>query len=212
MSMNRTVRLVVCVTAGVTATVSLAADTTFTAVWKTPVAYEISLAGRKVAALVIANDLSLRMSGEEALSRELTARGFQGIATYRFVPGEEVSVVERARVWFERLGVEGVVALRPISAETTTTRTPDTWMSSSYSTLWGYYGYGWTTIYVPGASTRERVVAVETTIYSVPRNALLWAGVSQTRNPEQLGAFIQELAGACVQELHKVGLAKRLQK
>ena len=53
---------------------------------------------------------------------------------------------------------------------------------------------------------------VETTIYSVPRNALLWAGVSETKNPEQLGKFVEDLVGATVKEFQKVGLARQIQK
>ena len=55
--------------------------------------------GKKVAALVIDKDESLRVSGEEALVRELTARGIQGVASYRIVPREELQNADRARVW-----------------------------------------------------------------------------------------------------------------
>ncbi len=39
----------------------------------------------------------------------------------------------------------------------------------------------------------ETVVVVENTIYSVPRNALLWAAVSETTNPKNLQQFVQNL-------------------
>ena len=58
------------------------------------------------------------MSGEEALVRELTSRDVTGLAAYRIVPREELKSAERARDWFERSGVQGVVALRPVSRET----------------------------------------------------------------------------------------------
>jgi len=53
---------------------------------------------------------------------------------------------------------------------------------------------------------------VETTIYSVPRNAVLWAATSETKNPKELGRFVQDLASACVKELQKQGLARQIQK
>jgi hypothetical protein len=198
--------------AAVAATATVAAKPKFTAVWKTPASYDVSLAGKKVAALVITKDDSVRVAGEEALARELGARGFQAVATYRSVPREEAAVAEKAKVWFERLGVEGVVALRPVAIDRKTTYSPSTWVSSSYTEFWGYYGYGWSSVYVPGHVDRNTVVIIETTIYSVPRNALLWAGISETRNPEQLGPAVAELAEECVKELHKVGLAKLIKK
>jgi hypothetical protein len=184
--------LLTVVTLAVSAAV-LSADIKFTSTYKGMNAGTVSFAGKKVAALVISQDDSLRVAGEESLARELSARGMQGVATYRIAPKEELQRPETAKVWFERAGVEGVVAVRPVSADQRQVYTPGTWVSSSYSTLWGYYGYGWNSLYVPGAVEQETVVVVESTIYSVPRNELLWAAVSETRNPKDLPQFVQEL-------------------
>ena len=201
-----------CAIAALVATAALAADVKFTSVWKTPAAREVSFAGKKVAALVISKDESLRVAGEEALARELTNRGMQGVATYRIAPREELAAADTAKPWFERSGVEGVVALRPVSSEKRTAYTVDTWANPYYSSLWGYYGYGWGDVYVVGSARQETVVVVETTIYSVPRNTLLWAGASETKDAKGLAKFIEELAGETVKELHKVGLARGIQK
>src|SRR5262245_54377611 len=77
----------------------------FTSTWAAPDAAGASFKGLKVVALVISDDTSLRMSGEEALTRELTARGMQGIAAYRLIPSEELKDPERAKNWFERQSV-----------------------------------------------------------------------------------------------------------
>jgi hypothetical protein len=205
-------RLLSCAIAALVATAALAADIKFTSVWKTPAAREVGFAGKKVAALVISKDESLRVAGEEALARELTNRGMQGVATYRIAPREELAAAETAKPWFERSGVEGVVALRPVSSEKRAAYTVDTWANPYYGSLWGYYGYGWGNVYVVGSARQETVVIVETTIYSVPRNTLLWAGVSETKDAKGLARFIEELAGETVKELHKVGLARGIQK
>jgi hypothetical protein len=175
-------------------------------------AASVTFAGKKVAGLVISQDDSLRVAGEEALVRELTARGLQGVATYRIAPKEELQNPERAKVWFEKANVEGVVAVRPVSADNRTTYTPATWVNPTYSTLWGYYGYGWGSVYIPGRTERETVVVVESTIYSVPRNQLVWAAVSETRNPKDLRQFIEELVKESVNELQKQGLARNVRK
>ena len=193
-------------------TTVLSAKIDFTSTWKWMDASTISFAGKKVAALVISQDDSLRVAGEEALVRELTARGLQGVATYRIAPKEELQKAERAKVWFEKANVEGVVAVRPVSADKVSTYTPGTWINPYYSTLWGYYGYGWGSVYIPGRTDRETVVVVESTIYSVPRNQLVWAGVSETRNPKDLRQFVEELVKEAVSELQKQGLAKNLPK
>src|SRR5688500_18251579 len=92
-----------------------AAKTKLQSVWKSPDAASVSFAGQKVAALVIDKDDSLRVAGEEALVRELNARGLQGVASYRMVPKEELQSADKARVWFEKAGVQGVVAFRVVN-------------------------------------------------------------------------------------------------
>jgi hypothetical protein len=189
---------------------SVAAAPKFTSVWKAPAASEVSFAGKKVAALVITNDDSLRVSGEEALVRELSARGMQGVATYRIAPKEELSDPDKAKPWFERSNVEGVIALRPVSADKRNTYTPGTWTNPYYGSFWSYYGYGWGSVYIPGRVDRDTVVTVESLIFSVPRNALLWAAVSETKNPKTLPKFVEDLVKESVKELHKQGLAKNV--
>jgi hypothetical protein len=200
------------VTTVAVAVTSLSAAITFTSTFKSPDASSVSFAGRKVAALVISSDDSLRVAGEESLVRELTARGMQGVATYRIAPKEELRRAETARPWFEKANVEGVVAVRPVSADTTQTHTSSTWISPTYSSLWSYYGYGWGAVYIPGSVRKETVIVVESTIYSVPRDQLLWAAVSETRNPRDLRAFIEELVKRSVEEMQRQGLAKRQQR
>jgi hypothetical protein len=190
----------------------LSAAPKFSSVWKSPDAGSVSFAGKKVAALVIAQDDSLRVAGEESLVRELAARGLQSVATYRIAPKEELQSADRAKGWFEKANVEGVVALRPVSKDKRTTYNPGTWVNPYYSTLWGYYGYGWGSMYIPGSVEQDTVVVVETTIYSVPRNQLLWAAVSETKNPKDLRSFVDDLVKEAVKELHRQGLAKQVPK
>ena len=195
----------------VTMVAALPAAIKFTSTFKSLDAGAVSFAGKKVAALVISNDDSLRVAAEESLARELSALGMQAVATYRMAPKEELRRAETARPWFEKANVEGVVAIRPVSAETQVEYTPSVWTSPNYGTLWGYYGYGWTTVVVLGGGGQrtQRTVVVESTVYSLPRNQLLWAAVTETTNPRDIRAFVEELATASVEEMQKQGLARR---
>jgi hypothetical protein len=184
------------------------AGTKYRTTWRASDAGSLSFVGKKVAALVISSDESLRMSSEEALVRELTARGLQGVAAYRLVPREELRNAERARPWFERASIEGVVALRPIEVETKKTYTPDLWATPYYGTLWGYYGYGWGNVAGPGSVSHHTVLTVETLIYSVPRDRLLWAGVSETKSPSSVQKVVAELVKSAARELKKQGLIR----
>jgi hypothetical protein len=175
----------------------------FTSTWAAPDAATVSFKGQKVVALVISDDMSLRMSGEEALTRELSARGIQGVSAYKLIPLPELKDPERARGWFERGGVAGVVALRPVSQEKVKRYPPDFWATPNYSTLWGYYPYSWTTVYVVGPVPTDNVIAVESLIYQVSTGKLVWGGVSETVNPKTLQTLVADLVKEAAKKIEK---------
>jgi hypothetical protein len=201
--MTRRLTLVVMTLAMAVAVLSAAPE--FKSVWRSPDAAKVSFAGKKIAALVISKDDSLRIAGEEALAAELSSRGMPAVATYRMAPKEELQSPDRARIWFERANVDGVIALRPVSSEKRINYNDSLWLSPSYNTFWGYYGYGYTTAVVIGGVERDTVITVETLIYSVPLDRLLWAAVSETRNPKTLQKFIEDLVKESVKQIEKQG-------
>ena len=173
----------------------------FRSVWKSPEVAQLNFAGKKVAALVITDDLSLQMSGEEALQRELSARKVTASATYRFVPRPELKDAKSARSWYEKSGIEGVVALRPMAMDKVTEAR--TVLLAGYSQdFWGYYGYGWQNV-IPIGTTTSTIVVVETLVYDLSRNRLVWAATSEARNPKSLQTFIGDLVAGVVREMRK---------
>jgi hypothetical protein len=180
----------------------------FSSTWKSPEAAGVSFGGKKVAALIMSDDQNLRVSGEEALVRELAANTqTQGVASYRIVPREELRDPEKAKGWYERSGVDGVVAMRLVEADTRTTWTPSMWSSPNYSTLWGYYGYGWGSLY--GQTRVDQVAVVETLVFSVPQNKLLWVAVTESTNPKDVNRIIKDIVKETIKEMTKQGLIRK---
>ena len=187
-----------------------AASTKFKSTWKAPGLEPVSFAGKKVDALVISDDDSLRVSSEEGLASELTDRGLNGVPSYRIIPKEEVKDPDKARGWFERAQAEGVVAMRLVDARKVQTYTPATWTGPYYGSLWGYYGYGWGSgMYIPPRVDEDALVTIETLIFSVPQNKLLWAAVSETKNPKSARQLLADLVKTTAKELQKQGLASK---
>jgi hypothetical protein len=185
------------------------AGTTFNSTWKAPEAQPLNFKGKKVAALIVSKDEGVRYGAEEALAREITARGAEGIAAYRIVPKEVIQDKDKAREFFEKAGVVGVVAMRVVGKEQQLNSSPGTyWSSPYYATFWGagYYGWGWGGVYSPGYLQTDTIVSVETLIYSLPQNKLVWAGRSETTNPSKVGPFIKDLVSKVAAELKKEGL------
>jgi len=179
------------------------ADAKFTTTWGSPESRGLSFKGKKVATLVISEDLSLRMSAEEALARELSARGIDGIAAYRQIPAPELKNPDAAKRWFERDGVAGVVALRPVSQDKVKRYTADVWSTPYYSSFWGFYPYSWSTTYVIGGDATDTVIVVESLIYDVATGKLVWAGVSESTNPKSLQKLVADIVKEAAKKIEK---------
>ena len=57
-----------------------------------------------------------------------------------------------------------------MSDEKRRTWQPSSWSTPYYSSFWGYYGYSWGAVYDPGYVRDDRIVSLETLIFSVPKN------------------------------------------
>ncbi|BCS33122.1 hypothetical protein TBR22_A23490 [Luteitalea sp. TBR-22] len=189
--------------------VVLLAGTKFTSTWAAPEARGVQLTGKKVVVLVMSPDDSLRMSGEEGMVDQLKPRGIEAVAAYRTIPKEVLKDTEQARGWFERAGVEGVVVLRLVGNDRRTTYVPPSWTEGYYTSLWGYYGYGWGAMYDPGYTRQDHVVSIESLVFSVPMNKLLWAGSSESSNPKDSRKLLADLVKEAAKEMKKQGLAVR---
>jgi len=192
----------------VIASTAVMAAPKFRSVWKAPDIASLNFATKTVAALVITDDQSLQVSAEEKLVRELTALGVNGIATYRIVPREELKSAEKAKGWYERRGVQGVVAVRPLAQEVEHT-SPVVFASGYDTSFWGYYNYGWTNVYaVPVGTRKTTTVVVETLVYDATRDRLVWRATSETRDPKDLQGFITDLVSGTVKEMKKMKLVR----
>jgi hypothetical protein len=185
------------------------ATTSFQSTWKAPDAQPVVLSGQKVVAFVLTKNAAARRAAEDALAREISAGGAQGIPSYTLIPDAAASDEAKAKAQIEAAGATGVVVMRPVDKSQEVVAT-STYMGPSYGPYWGgYYGYGWGGAYGGGVDVRTNtIITVETLVYSIPQNKLIWAGQSNTTNPTKVDAFVKELATAARSEMKKAGLLK----
>jgi hypothetical protein len=174
------------------------ATTTFTSTWKAPDVQGINPAGKTVAAVFVSRDESKRRAGEDAVAAALTARGAHGVPAYTLLSNERRGDAEAARARLKEAGANGIVVMRvvgmPLDAP------------ASYSDQ------------VPGNKDRAAVVEaqqsytlvlVETLVYSLDRDKLLWTSTSRTTEPKDLDSLVKEVANATAKEMVKQGLLVR---
>ena len=204
--LSQTLRGLICCAA---LCLSACGGTTFTSTWKAPDAQRVDPAGKSIAALVIYSDKKRRRDAEVYLAHELTIRGMRGIAAYTLI-GLDQPNVDYARARFKEAGVEGVVVMRLIGHDQRVTVDPGGFSGSAYGSFGSYYSsYGVGVSYSTGSVQTDTEVTIETLIYSLSKDKLLWAGTSRTSNPEGLQSLVTEVANAISSEVARQGVVAR---
>ena len=186
------------------------ATTRFTNTWKAPDAQPLSAkSGDLVVAMVISKEETTRRTGEDMLSSELQKRGLRPIPSFTLIPSDQVTDREKALAAVRDSGAVAVFAIRPVAVDKEQVYVPPTYMGGPMGPYggWGpYYDYAWGAAYSPGYVTTNTIVRVETLVFDLRQDKLLWAGQAQATNPERLNLFIGELVQAAGAEMTRVGV------
>ncbi len=193
--MKRSARILILLLAAVS--FGACASTRFVSTWKDPEVVFGALDGQKIAAFLISDNESTRRSTENALARELTARGAQGFAGHSLMSTDEARDRATAERKLEEAGIQAVITMRVVSENEEITQEPGTWYQVPTYRRWGgYWHVGWKTVYEPGYVRHDTVARVEFLIYEMDTKELIWASLSDTTNPGDIGSFVHELATA----------------
>ncbi len=209
--MSRLIRVLCCSAALM---LSACASTTFISTWKAPDAQAVDPAGKKVAAVYMSTNESSRRAAEDILAQKLNEHGAQGIASYTIVETRDVKDVEGTKKQLAAAGVDGVVIMRVLGEKerTRVTYTGAPWGYAPYYRHFStYWGFGWGAPYSPTEVTTTRELSIETLVYSLVRDELLWAGTSRTTDPGKLASLVDEVADAAAKKMAREGVLKTSQ-
>jgi hypothetical protein len=182
-------------------------STTFTSTWKAPDAQVLDPAGRRVAAVFISKDESSRRVAEDTMVRRLQERGAEGIASYTVIPTDALRDLDKVRASLAEAGVEGVVIMRVIGQkERISSTSPRPTFAPYYWRFSQYWNYGWGVAYVPSEVRTDTILSMETLVYSLRDDKLLWAGTSRTTNPDDIDELVTEVAAAAAKQMAAQGL------
>ncbi len=197
------------VTAAVTLVLGIAAagaSTKFLSTYRAPGLPPQNFSGQTVVALVVSDDMSLRMSTEEAMSQQLAKHGVKGIAAYRVIPTPELKDPQKAKGWIQKAGARGVVVMRLVDIKKESAAPPVVWDSYPYNSFWNYYPYSWSSTIVIINAPDDTKVTVETVIYDLAKDHLLWSGTSESTNPKGARSLVEGIVDATADEMKKQGL------
>jgi hypothetical protein len=185
-----------------------ASNSRFVSSWKAPDATPLDFRGAKVVAVVMMQNPASRREAEDTLAREITKRGAQGVALYTIVDDEGIKDDATSRAALEGAEVKGAVVMRPMGTDKEVVSTPSYGGPMYGSYYGGYSAYGWGSAW-PGEVYTNTIVSVETLVYSLDQNKLVWGGQSETTNPDNVDELVKDLSAAVTEELQKEGLISK---
>jgi hypothetical protein len=173
--------------------------------WKDPTARPIEF--KKVMFFYLEKDRTVRGFAEEEFVRKVKGTTVvPSIALFAEVAPKDV---DKMKDQLRAQGFDGGVLMRIARVDEVTRQEPG--IHPGFQSSFGaYYGYWWS--YVPagysGQMVKERTIRVETVVYALDEDKLVWAGISETENPEGIKDLVAEVIDAVAKSLREKGLLK----
>ena len=186
----------------ITALVSCGPSTKIVKSWQEPGATVTASAPNKTLVVALVKDETSRRVIEDQLVKRLNGIG---TASYTIAANatEEVLNQKIAEGKFTH-----VLLMRLADVEKETSYVPGT-TTSYYGGYGRYYGYGAGMYSTPGYYTTDKNYFVETTVYTVNPDKLVWTGTTKTVNPSKIEKTVNEIADVVSDKMTKDGFLKK---
>jgi hypothetical protein len=192
--------------------------TSFSQSYRNP-GYEESVF-KKLLIIGVAQDAEGRQAFENSLAAAIASQGGTAAPSYTVLPNDEKLSEDELHAVIERDGVDGVLVTRLLSVDKSKEYTPPKKYNNPqtryYPAGWGYgYGYGgfygfygttYAEVHEPGYFDTSTTLKLETNLYSVATNELVWTGQSETIDPDS----IEDARDSITQAVAKKLKAERL--
>jgi len=149
-------------------------------------------------------------SGRRVVEDQLVKKLQNAVSSYTLVPSDKIQGTSDADL--KKIVTDGhfthVLMMVLTDVQDETYYVPGTTSMNYYGGYYGYYGYGASIYSTPGYYTTDKIYSVETTVYSVKPDELIWSGTTQTVNPANLQRTIDDVAESVAYEMKKQGFLK----
>jgi hypothetical protein len=170
----------------------------------------------KVMVIGVAKEEARRRVFENTMAATFRERGVEALPSWEAIPASKKEIdKETIQKAIEGRGIDAVLITRLVQVDKEQQYVPGTTYVDSY---WGspYYGGGYypyysstyAVVHEPGYVVENTIVQLETNIYDVETEQLLFAAMSETLNPDSVNDAIQKFAKAMVGELLEQRLVK----
>jgi hypothetical protein len=167
--------------------------------WADPSAGQVRF--KKMLNVCACKDEAMRRTVEDQLTKRITG----STSSYTILSQDDLQDRESAKAKVKAGGYDGAVVMVLVSVDRTQTYVPGSAYAvpAPYTSMYGGWGYGWSTYYDPGYVDTDQLVDFNTNVYQVQGGKLLWASRTQTTDPTSVGSMVDEIISANISEMKK---------
>lgn len=149
---------------------------------------------------------------EEEFTSQLTAAGIESEVSYKILPEGTQINRDTVAAAIEGKNIDAVIVTHVVGVDKETVyHQPTTTYRPSYgyySDLYSYYPHVNTYVHQPGYYQTYDVARLETNLYEVKSESLVWSAQSRSFAPESAKEVIDDLIKLVIQDLKEKGLIK----
>lgn len=161
---------------------------------------------RDVLIIVVVDDQEVRAIFEKHYKDWFAAKGVESIASTKVLPIQKDTQLDEAAIVevIDRYENDSVLITHLIGfgeEEVFSRGVPQV-----YRSYYGFYRYAWGYVHWPTITDENVQFTLETRLYGVNTESMLWAGESRLTNPETVGKAIGQVVASVMQALEQNGL------
>jgi hypothetical protein len=158
---------------------------------------------KDVLIIVVVDDEEIRATFENHFKEWLTVKGVEAIASMDVLPVQKgVKLEEQViRKVIDTYANDSVLITHLVDLEESEVFSRD--LPRFHTNYYGFYNYAWGYVTWPTVYGENLKVALETGLYVVSTESLMWAGESRLTNPETPGKAIGQVVEAVIRELER---------
>jgi hypothetical protein len=184
------------------ALISCGPSTKIEKTWMEPGASVTPGATNKTMVIALVKDETSRRVIEDQLVKRL---GCTATSSYTMLPNG--STEDQLKQRLTEGNYTHVLLMRLADVEKETSYVPGT-TTAFYGGYGRYYGYGAGMYGTPGYYTTDKNYFVETTVYGINPDKLLWTATTKTVNPSKMEKTVNEIADVVSEKMKKDGFLK----
>jgi len=162
---------------------------------------------QEIVVIMVAKSPDMRNLFEDRFSAELDARGNNAFQSYTIIPMEQLRDKEMVKSKIRNSGADTVLISRLVDTKTIESYRP----GQIYAVPSAYYGWGgyYDIVFADYGYTGDVQVAyIETNLYDVKTEKLIWSGHSKTERTEGEQQLINAFIKVMIKKLSSAGIIK----